>query len=61
MIVETQVDCVDDARSEYVRFEDGDVARPDLAGRIRAFLKFPWTRIRPIRGTCFAWRLTQAH
>jgi len=54
MIVETQVDCVDDARSEYVRFEDGDVARPDLVGRIRAFLKFPWTRIRPIRGTCFA-------
>ncbi|WP_426804524.1 imm11 family protein [Stenotrophomonas sp. SrG] len=39
MIVETQVDCIDEARSEFVRFDDGDVARPDLAGQIRAFFK----------------------
>jgi len=39
MIVEKPVDCIDEARSEYVRFQDGDVVRPDLVGRIRAFLK----------------------
>jgi len=39
MIVETQVDCIDEARSEFVRFDDGDVARPDLAGQIRAIFK----------------------
>ncbi len=37
MIIETQVDCVDEERSEFSIFTQDDPARPDLAGAYRNF------------------------
>ncbi len=37
MIIETQLDCVDESRSEFEKFEVDDPVRPDLAGQYRAF------------------------
>lgn len=49
MIVETQIDCLDEWNSEFVRFEEHDSVRPDLAGQIRAFhrLCIDADRVRP--------------
>lgn len=38
MIVETQLDCVDDARSDFEEYESNDPVRPDRAGEYRVFL-----------------------
>lgn len=38
MIVETRLDCVDEDRSEFGRFERDDPVRPDLAGQYQYFL-----------------------
>lgn len=37
MIIETQLDCVDEEKSEFQKFEADDPVRPDLAGNYRAF------------------------
>lgn len=37
MIIETQIDCVDEKRSRYKKFEVDDPVRPDMAGNYRAF------------------------
>ncbi len=37
MIVETRLDCVDERRSEFERFERDDPVRPDLAGQYQCF------------------------
>ena len=55
LIVETCIDCVDESRSEFGRFERDDAVRPDLAGQYRAFAKLaldgrkvgPWHIFRP--------------
>ena len=39
LIVETRVDCVDEGRSDFMKFEEDDPVRPDLAGQYRAFTK----------------------
>ncbi|RTQ90136.1 MULTISPECIES: imm11 family protein [Stenotrophomonas] len=39
LIVETCVDCVDESRSAFEKFERDDPVRPDLAGQYRAFAK----------------------
>ena len=38
MIIETQLDCVDEERSDWRKFEVDDPVRPDLAGEYRSFL-----------------------
>ncbi|MGR0139804.1 MULTISPECIES: imm11 family protein [Pseudomonas] len=40
MIIETQIDCVDEKRSRYKKFEVDDPVRPDMAGNHRAFYNF---------------------
>ena len=37
MIVEAQIDCVDEERSEFRKYEDNDPVRPDRAGDYRTF------------------------
>lgn len=37
MIIETQVDCVDEVRSEFQKYEINDPVRPDRAGEYRSF------------------------
>ncbi|MCC4589480.1 hypothetical protein LL962_20705 [Xanthomonas sp. NCPPB 1067] len=37
MIVETQVDCVDEERSDFSIYSEDDPVRPDLAGNYRSF------------------------
>ncbi len=37
MIIETQLDCVDEDRSDFQIFEENDPVRPDLAGNYRGF------------------------
>ena len=37
MIVETQIDCVDEEKSDFEKFENNDPVRPDLAGEYRGF------------------------
>jgi len=39
MAIETQVDCIDESRSEFKKFEVNDPVRPDLAGEYSAFYK----------------------
>lgn len=39
MIVETRVDCVDESKSQFIKYEANDPARPDRAGDYRAFTK----------------------
>ncbi|WP_065880562.1 imm11 family protein [Pseudomonas sp. 24 E 1] len=39
MIIETQIDCVDEQRSNFKKFEPNDPVRPDLAGEYRAFTR----------------------
>lgn len=39
MIVETQIDCVDEEKSDFEKFENNDLVRPDLAGEYRVFFK----------------------
>ncbi|WP_130909135.1 imm11 family protein [Pseudomonas antarctica] len=39
MIIETQVECVDEQRSEYQRYTVDDPVRPDLAGDYRGFTR----------------------
>ena len=38
MIIETQIDCVDEQRSEFEKFQENDPVRPDLAGEYSGFL-----------------------
>ena len=38
MIVETQLDCVDETRSIFKKYESDDPVRPDRAGEYRVFL-----------------------
>ncbi|WP_046269472.1 imm11 family protein [Pseudomonas syringae] len=38
MIVETQLDCVDETRSIFEKYESDDPVRPDRAGEYRVFL-----------------------
>ncbi|WP_198338266.1 imm11 family protein [Labrenzia sp. VG12] len=37
MIIETQIDCVDEERSEFQKYEENDPVRPDKAGQYRGF------------------------
>lgn len=37
MIIETQIDCVDEVRSEFQKYEVNDPVRPDRAGEYRSF------------------------
>lgn len=37
MIIETQIDCVDEALSDFTKFSANDPVRPDMAGQYRAF------------------------
>lgn len=37
MIVETQIDCVDEEKSDFQKVEINDPVRPDLAGHYRSF------------------------
>nr|WP_312971379.1 DUF1629 domain-containing protein [Pseudomonas sp.] len=37
MIVETQIDCVDEERSDFNKYDFDDPVRPDLAGNYRSF------------------------
>ncbi|TVT49873.1 MAG: hypothetical protein FHK82_16860 [Sedimenticola thiotaurini] len=37
MIIETQVDCVDEVRSEFQKYQVNDPVRPDRAGEYRSF------------------------
>ena len=37
MIIETQIDCVDESRSEFCKFKENDSIRPDLAGEYSEF------------------------
>lgn len=37
MIIETQLDCVDEEKSEYQKYEKNDPVRPDKAGQYRSF------------------------
>lgn len=37
MIVETQIDCVDEERSDFNKYDFDDPVRPDLAGDYRSF------------------------
>lgn len=37
MIIETQIDCVDEERSEFQKYEENDPVRPDKAGQYHAF------------------------
>lgn len=37
MIIETQLDCVDEERSEFQKYEENDPVRPDRAGDYRSF------------------------
>jgi hypothetical protein len=39
MLIESIVDCVDESRSEFEKFEVGDRVRPDKAGQYRAFFR----------------------
>lgn len=39
LIVETRLDCIDELRSDFTRFEIEDAVRPDLAGEYSAFTK----------------------
>lgn len=39
LLSNTCVDCVDESRSEFERFERDDPVRPDIAGQYRAFAK----------------------
>lgn len=33
MVIKTQLDCVDEAKSDFLKFEEGNEIRPDLAGQ----------------------------
>lgn len=37
MIIETHIDCVDEEKSDFLKFESDDPVRPDLAGSYQAF------------------------
>ncbi|WP_236215190.1 imm11 family protein [Metapseudomonas otitidis] len=37
MIVETQIDCVDEERSDFSKYDFSDPVRPDMAGDYRSF------------------------
>lgn len=37
MIIETQIDCVDEERSKFQKYEYNDPVRPDKAGQYRSF------------------------
>ena len=37
MIIETQIDCVDEERSDFDKYDFDDPVRPDLAGNYRSF------------------------
>ncbi|MHA3916281.1 imm11 family protein [Halovulum sp. GXIMD14793] len=37
MIIETQIDCVDETKSEFQKYEVNDPVRPDRAGEYRSF------------------------
>ena len=39
MVTKRTVDCVDEEKSEYQKFEENDPVRPDLAGEYRAFFE----------------------
>lgn len=37
MVIETQIDCVDEVRSDFQKYEVNDPVRPDRAGEYRSF------------------------
>ncbi|WP_394003241.1 imm11 family protein [Luteimonas sp. WGS1318] len=37
MIIETQIDCVDEERSDFIKFDSKDPVRPDLSGSYQSF------------------------
>ncbi|WP_447971890.1 imm11 family protein [Nitrospira sp. M1] len=39
MVIKKSVDCVDENKSEFQKFEQNDPVRPDKAGEYRAFMK----------------------
>ncbi|MBE2898413.1 hypothetical protein HPC37_06230 [Pasteurellaceae bacterium 20609_3] len=47
MVIHNEIDCVDEERSEFTKFEEDDPVRPDLAGEYDGFykLKLDYSRI----------------